>query len=208
MNKTGGQMVVEVLRNEGVTKVFGVPGESYLPVLDAFYDYSDIDFISSRQEGGASFMAESYAKSSGNVGVCMATRGPGATNLSIGIHTAKQDSTPLVALIGQVERTAKNKEAFQEIDYVSFFKDICKWTVEINQTDRVSEIIHRAFHVAKTGRPGPVVVSLPEDMLQETSKKGVKESKRITQSIDPNSPNVESVLQKKKWWKKPKNQLL
>jgi acetolactate synthase-1/2/3 large subunit len=167
MKKTGGQSVVEVLRREGVQKVFGVPGESYLYVLDAFFDHSDIDYISARQEGGASFMAEGYAKSSGNVGVCMATRGPGATNLSIGIHTAQQDSTPLVALIGQVERSAKDREAFQEIDYVPFFSHLCKWTVEINQADRIPELLHRAFHIARSGRPGPVLVSLPEDMLQE-----------------------------------------
>src|SRR5699024_8301380 len=145
-------------------------------------------------EGGASFMAESYAKSSGNVGVCMATRCPGATNLSIGIHTAKQDSTPLVALIGQVERTAKNKEAFQEIYYVSFFKDICKWKIVINQSDGVYEIYNMVFHIVKTGRSSSVVFYLTEYMLQVKTKKGVKESKCITQYIDPNSPNVESLL--------------
>src|SRR5699024_9566341 len=123
----GGQVIVDALKKEGVSKIFGVPGESYLNVLDALYEEKEIDFISARQEGGASFMAESYAKASGDVGVCSATRGPGATNLSIGLHTAQQDSTPLVALIGQVERSFKDREAFQEIDFNSFFNDICKW---------------------------------------------------------------------------------
>src|SRR5699024_7909319 len=133
----------------------------------ALYEEKEIDFISARQEGGASFMAESYAKASGDVGVCSATRGPGATNLSIGLHTAQQDSTPLVALIDQVERSFKDREAFQEIDFNSFFNDICKWTVEIDDANRIPEILHRAFHVARSGRPGPVLVSLPEDMQDD-----------------------------------------
>lgn len=163
----GGQSIVEVMKKEGVTKVFGVPGESYLNVLDAMYKDKEIDFISARQEGGASFMAEAYAKASGDVGVCAATRGPGATNLSIGLHTAMQDSTPLVALIGQVERPFRDREAFQEVDFVSYFSDLCKWTVEINDANRIPEILHRAFHVARSGRPGPVLVSLPEDMQDD-----------------------------------------
>ena len=165
--KHGGQAIVDVLKKEGVTKVFGVPGESYLNVLDALYEEKEIDFISARQEGGASFMAEAYAKAIGDVGVCSATRGPGATNLSIGLHTAQQDSTPLVALIGQVERPFMGREAFQEVDFVSFFKDLCKWTVEIDDANRIPEILHRAFHVARSGRPGPVLVSLPEDMQDD-----------------------------------------
>lgn len=167
MKRTGGQSVVDVLREEGVTKVFGVPGESYLNVMDAMFDEDDMAYISARQEGGASFMAEGYAKATGEVGVCMATRGPGATNLSIGIHTAQQDSTPMVALIGQVEREFRDREAFQEVDFVGFFSHLCKWTVEINHADRVPELLHRAFHIARSGRPGPVLVSLPEDMLDD-----------------------------------------
>lgn len=163
----GGQSIVEVMKKEGVTKVFGVPGESYLNVLDALYEEDQIEFISARQEGGASFMAEAYAKATGDVGVCAATRGPGATNLSIGLHTAQQDSTPLVALIGQVERPFKNREAFQEVDFVSYFSDLCKWTVEIEDANRIPELLHRAFHVARSGRPGPVIVSLPEDMQDD-----------------------------------------
>lgn len=167
MKQHGGQSIVNVLQKEGVKKIFGVPGESYLNVLDAIYEQEQIEFISTRQEGGASFMAEGYAKATGDVGVCMATRGPGATNLSIGIHTAQQDSTPLVALIGQVERPFKYREAFQEVNYLSFFDDLCKWVVEIDDVKRIPELLHRAFHIARSGRPGPVVVSLPEDMQDD-----------------------------------------
>lgn len=193
MKRTGGQRVVEVLRKEGVRKVFGVPGESYLAVMDAFYDHSDIEYISARQEGGASFMAEAYAKASGDVGVCMATRGPGATNLSIGIHTAQQDSTPLVALIGQVERPFKNREAFQEVDFVPFFSHLCKWTVEIDQADRVPELLHRAFHIARSGRPGPVLVSLPEDMLEDLTG-DVTHTPYHVNSIQPNTESVKQAV--------------
>lgn len=190
---SGGQIVVEVLEKEGVEKAFCVPGESYLGVIDALYEHEDIQLISNRQEGGASFMADAYAKASGNVGVCMATRGPGATNLSIGLHTAMQDSTPLVALIGQVERPFKGKEAFQEVDFVSYFSHLCKWTVEIESVERIPELLHRAFYIARSGRPGPVVVSLPHDMLEDEME--YIEGK-VSQSSTPeaDSVTVESVL--------------
>ncbi|QSO55287.1 acetolactate synthase [Alicyclobacillus curvatus] len=162
---TGGRAVVEVLQREGISKVFCVPGESYLGVLDAFYDYQDIELISSRHEGGAAFMAEGFAKASGEVGVCMATRGVGSANLSIGVHTAYQDSTPMVVLIGQVERDFEYREAFQEVDLLTFFKPITKWAVHIRDASRIPELLHRAFYVARCGRPGPVVVTLPHDML-------------------------------------------
>ncbi len=165
---SGGQIVVEVMKKEGVKKAFCVPGESYLGVIDALYEHPEIELISTRHEGGASFMAEAYAKASGKVGVCMATRGPGATNLSIGLHTAMQDSTPLVALIGQVERPFKGKEAFQEVEFSEYFSHLCKWAVEIDSVERIPEILHRAFYTARSGRPGPVVVSLPHDMLEDT----------------------------------------
>ncbi|MGM8364520.1 thiamine pyrophosphate-dependent enzyme [Virgibacillus sp. W0181] len=164
---SGGHTVVKVLETEGVKKAFCVPGESYLGVIDGLYKHPEIQLISTRHESGASFMAEAYAKASGDVGVCMATRGPGATNLSIGLHTAMQDSTPLVALIGQVERPFIDKEAFQEVDFKSYFSHLCKWSVEINDVDRIPELLHRAFYEARSGRPGPVVVSLPHDMLEE-----------------------------------------
>jgi len=164
---SGGHAVVRVLEAEGVKRAFCVPGESYLGVIDGLYNHPSIQLISTRHEGGASFMAEAYAKASGDVGVCMATRGPGATNLSIGLHTAMQDSTPVVALIGQVERPFIGKEAFQEVDFEAYFSHLCKWSVEIDDVERIPEILHRAFYEARSGRPGPVVVSLPHDMLED-----------------------------------------
>lgn len=163
----GGHYVVEIMEKEGVERAFCVPGESYLGVMDGLYEHDSIQLIATRHESGASFMAEAYAKASGQVGVCMATRGPGATNLSIGLHTAMQDSTPLIALIGQVERPFMGKEAFQEVDFEAYFSHLCKWSVEINDANRIPELLHRAFYVARSGRPGPVVVSLPHDMLED-----------------------------------------
>src|SRR5699024_6537108 len=189
MGKHGGQAIVEVMKKEGVTKIFGVPGESYLNVLDAIYEESSLQFISARQEGGASFMAEAYAKTMGDVGVCTATRGPGATNLSVGLHTAFQDSTPIVALIGQVEKKFKDREAFQEVEFSSYFSHLCKWAVEINDAKRIPELLHRAFHVARSGRPGPVVVSLPEDMQDAI----VSENNYAPIKVNPPRPNKESV---------------
>ncbi|WP_257350976.1 thiamine pyrophosphate-dependent enzyme [Pseudalkalibacillus decolorationis] len=170
MKVSGGKAVVDVLVKEGIKKAFCVPGESYLGVMDALYQHPEIELISARHEGGASFMAEGYAKASGGVGVCMATRGVGATNLAIGIHTAAQDSTPMVALIGQVERPFKEKEAFQEVDLANFFSHLCKWTVEIDRVERIPELLHRAFHLARSGRPGPVLVALPHDMLEDEAE--------------------------------------
>jgi acetolactate synthase-1/2/3 large subunit len=188
---SGGHLVVRVLEKEGVKKVFCVPGESYLGVLDGLFAHPDIQLISARHEGGAAFMAEAYAKASGNVGVCMATRAVGSANLAIGIHTAYQDSTPLVALIGQVERPFKGKEAFQEVDLVAFFSHVCKWTVEIDRVERIPELLHRAFHVARSGRPGPVLVSLPHDMLEDE----VEWTEMAPYRVSPIRPNQESVDQ-------------
>ncbi|WP_313433062.1 thiamine pyrophosphate-dependent enzyme [Siminovitchia terrae] len=192
---SGGHIVVEVLEKEGVEKAFCVPGESYLGVIDGLYEHPKIELISTRHEGGASFMAEAYAKASGKVGVCMATRGPGATNLSIGLHTAMQDSTPLVALIGQVERPFKGKEAFQEVDFAAYFSHLCKWAVEIDTAERIPEIIHRAFYIARSGRPGPVAVSLPHDMLEDIVeyKEGVVSD---YSSPEVSDETVEKVLEK------------
>ena len=164
---SGGQMVVEVLQRENVEKAFCVPGESYLGVIDSLYEHPNIDLIATRHESGAAFMAEAYAKATNQVGICMATRGPGATNLSIGLHTAMQDSTPVVAIIGQVERPFLGKEAFQEVDFQAYFKHLCKWAVEIDTVERIPELLQQAFFTAKSGRPGPVVVSLPHDMLED-----------------------------------------
>ncbi|WP_443089793.1 thiamine pyrophosphate-dependent enzyme [Virgibacillus sp. MG-45] len=162
---TAAQAVVECMKREDVSNVFCVPGESYLPVLDALYDTPSIQVIAARHEGGAAFMAEGYAKSALKTGVVLATRGVGAANLSIGVHTAYQDSTPMVVFLGQVHSKFKGREGFQEIDLDNYFQPITKWTVEVNDPDRIPELVQRAFRVAKSGRPGPVVVSLPEDVL-------------------------------------------
>jgi acetolactate synthase-1/2/3 large subunit len=161
-------LLVKCLLKQGVSNIFGVPGESYLSVLDALLDHQDdIKFISARHEGGASFMAEAYGKLMGQAGVCFVTRGPGATNASIGVHTAMQNSTPMVLFIGQIGRAMTDREAFQEVDYRMFFGPIAKWVTQIDAPDRIPELIARAFATACSGRPGPVVVALPEDMLRE-----------------------------------------
>lgn len=167
---TGGQAIVEILQIEEINHVFTVPGESFLPILDALYDAENIKLISNRHEGGASLMAEAYSKASGEVGVVMATRGVGAANLSIGVHTAKENSTPMVVFLGQVNSTFRGREGFQEVDIDNFLRDISKWTVEITQVERISEFVQRAFRIAKSGRPGPVIVSLPEDLFHARAK--------------------------------------
>ncbi len=163
-SRTGGQILVDALHIHGVDTAFGVPGESYLDVLDALHD-SDIRFVINRQEGGAAFMAEAYGKMTGKPGICFVTRGPGATNASIGVHTAYQDSTPMILFIGQVGSDFIDREAFQEIDYRRMFGQMAKWVTQIDRADRIPEYIARAFQVATSGRPGPVVLALPEDML-------------------------------------------
>lgn len=159
------QAIVACMRKESVEKVFCVPGESYLPVLDALYDEPSIRVISARHEGGAAFMAEGYGKSSLKPGIVLATRGVGAANLSIGVHTAFQDSTPMVVFLGQVHSKFRGREGFQEVDLDHYFQPIAKWAVEVKAPDRMPEIVQRAFRVAQSGRPGPVVISLPEDVL-------------------------------------------
>ncbi|NHZ81007.1 thiamine pyrophosphate-binding protein [Massilia sp. CCM 8695] len=163
-SRSGGQILVDALNIHGVDTAFGVPGESYLDVLDALHD-SDIRFIINRQEGGAAFMAEAYGKLTGKPGICFVTRGPGATNASIGVHTAYQDSTPMILFIGQVGNDFIDREAFQEIDYRRMYGQMAKWVTQIDRADRIPEYIARAFQVATSGRPGPVVLALPEDML-------------------------------------------
>ena len=164
----GGRAVVEALRRAGVTRAFGVPGESFLAVLDAFYE-APLTFVSTRHEGGAAFMASGYAKTSGEIGVCMGTRAVGASNMAIGIHTARQDSTAMLAIAGQVNRDFLGREAFQELDLVAVFSRYCKWAVQIEDAARVPEQMARAIRIATTGRPGPVFVALPEDMLRDTA---------------------------------------
>ena len=169
----GGHMLVQCLVEQGVSHVFGVPGESYLAVLDGFHRYREqIQFITNRQEGGAAFMAEAHGKLTGRPGVCFVTRGPGATNASIGVHTAFQDSTPMVLFIGDVASDTRDREAFQEVDYLNFFgpstKAFAKRVERIDDVARIPEYVARAFATAMNGRPGPVVLVLPEDMLCET----------------------------------------
>jgi acetolactate synthase-1/2/3 large subunit len=163
--RNGAQALVAQLKRQGVKRVFCVPGESYLAVLDALADHPDIQVIACRHEAGAANMAEAHAKLTGEVGVCFVTRGPGATHASIGVHTARQDSTPMILFIGQVALADRTREAFQEIDYRLFFGPIAKWAEEIDQAERVEEFVARGFATARQGRPGPVVLALPEDML-------------------------------------------
>src|ERR1700733_14851012 len=165
-NRTAAEVLIAQLRIHGVRHVFCVPGESYLAALDAFVD-SEIELTVCRQEGGAAMMAEAVGKATGRPGVCFVTRGPGATNASPGIHIAQQDSTPLVMFVGQVARDMTEREAFQEIDYRAVFGSMTKWVTEIDDPARIPEVVSRAFYTATNGRPGPVVVSLPEDMLTE-----------------------------------------
>ena len=162
--RTGGQILVDQLRAQGVGHVFCVPGESYLAVLDALH-HSSIGVITARQEAGAAMMAIAAGRLTGRPGICFVTRGPGATNAAHGIHIAEHDSTPLILFIGQVERAVRGRGAWQEMDYKAFFGSTAKWVVEIDDATRIPEIVQRAFHVAMQGRPGPVVVALPEDML-------------------------------------------
>jgi acetolactate synthase-1/2/3 large subunit len=172
--RPAGHALVEALIAQGVHTCFGVPGESYLAVLDGFHEYRDrIRFVACRQEGGAAFMAEAQGKLSGRPGICFVTRGPGATNASIGVHTAFQDSTPMILFVGQVASDQRDREAFQEIDYRQMFGPgtlgLAKWVGEVHSADRLPEYLARAFHTAMQGRPGPVVLVLPEDMLTQAT---------------------------------------
>jgi acetolactate synthase I/II/III large subunit len=163
--RSGAQILVDALKIHGVDMAFGVPGESYLAVLDALYDAQDkIKFVICRQEGGAANMADAYGKLTGRPGICFVTRGPGATNASLGIHTAHQDSTPVILFIGQVGSHVVEREAFQEMDYRRMYGQMAKWVAQIDRADRVPEYLSHAFHTAVSGRPGPVVLALPEDM--------------------------------------------
>ena len=164
--RTGGQVLVDQLVLHGVKQLFCVPGESYLAALDALHD-AHVDVTICRQEGGATMMAEAQGKLTGQPGICFVTRGPGATNASAGIHIAHQDSTPLIVFVGQVARGMMDREAFQELDYSAVFGTMTKWTVQIDDAARIPELVSRAFHIATSGRPGPVVVALPEDMLTD-----------------------------------------
>ena len=160
--------LIDQLVAQGSDLIFGVPGESYLPVLDALHGRdNEIRFITCRQEGGAAMAADAHGKLTGRPGICFVTRGPGATNASAGVHVAFQDSTPMILFIGQVARDMVEREAFQEIDYRRMFGQMAKWVAQIDDAARLQEYITRAYRVAMSGRPGPVVLALPEDMLYD-----------------------------------------
>lgn len=164
----GGRILVEALKAQGVERVFCIPGESYLAALDGLYD-SGIETIVARQEGGAAMMAEADGKLTGRPGIAFVTRGPGATNAAAGIHIAFQDSTPMILFVGQVASDQRDREAFQEVDYRAMYAPLAKWVAEVDRIDRLPEYVSHAFHLAVSGRPGPVVLALPEDMLSSSS---------------------------------------
>ena len=168
--RTGGRILVDQLLAQGCDRIFCVPGESYLAVLDALHDSPAIDLVVCRQEGGAAYMAEADGKLTGRPGICFVTRGPGATNASIGVHTAFQDSTPMILFIGDVARDAKDREGFQEVDFPAMFGPLAKWAAKIDDAKRIPEYVARAYAVAMSGRPGPVVLALPEDMLLDAAE--------------------------------------
>ncbi|MGP1615108.1 MAG: thiamine pyrophosphate-binding protein [Pollutimonas bauzanensis] len=188
-SRLGGHILVDQLIAQGVKHVFCVPGESYLAVLDGLHGAA-IQVTVCRQEGGAAMMADAHGKLTGEPGICMVTRGPGASNALAGVHIASQDSTPMILFVGQIERGMREREAFQEMDYRAVFGTQAKWVTEIDQVERIPEIISRAFHVATSGRPGPVVIALPEDMLVEYAevadapRYGVVESSPTTAQLD------------------------
>src|SRR5436305_12705544 len=165
--RTGGDILIEQLALHGADTVFGVPGESFLDALDGMYQSQRVRFINARHEGGAAMMADAYGKLTGRPGIAFATRGPGATNASAGVHVAFQDSTPMILFIGDVARGDRDREGFQEIDFPAFFSPIAKWAARIEDARRIPEYVARAYRVATAGRPGPVVLALPEDMLRD-----------------------------------------
>jgi acetolactate synthase I/II/III large subunit len=178
---TGGQLLVQCLEVQGVDRLFCVPGESYLPILDALIG-SPIHTVVARHEGGAAMMAEADGKATGRPGVCLVTRGPGAANAMAGVHVARQDSTPMVLIVGQVARGVRGRDAFQEVDFGKTFADVAKLVIEIDDADRIPEVMNRAWHVAMNGRPGPVVLVVPEDML--TDETGALPGPRVV-AVEP-----------------------
>ena len=191
--RTGGRILVDNLLAQGVELAFCVPGESYLAVLDALYDVRErLRLIVCRQEGGAAYMAEAYGKLTGRPGIVFVTRGPGASNAAIGIHTAAQDSTPMIAFVGQIGGDVVDREAFQEIDYRRMFGPVAKWAAQIDRAARIPEYIAHAFRVALSGRPGPVVLALPEDML--AAKADVADAQRVTvAAVHPSAAQMDEV---------------
>ena len=169
-SRSGAEVLIDALKINSVERIFCIPGESFLAALDALYDRNEISLVVCRNEGGAAYMAEAEGKLTGRPGVCFVTRGPGATNASGGLHVAMQDSTPMILLIGQIARKDLDREAFQEIDYRRMFSEVAKWVAQIDDAERIPEYLNRAFSVATSGRPGPVVLALPEDMLTDLTE--------------------------------------
>ncbi len=202
--QSGGQLLAKCLAKQGVKTIFGVPGESYLAVLDALVDHPEIRLIGNRNEGGAAFMACAHGQLTGQPGICMVTRGPGATNASIGVHSAMQGSNPMILFIGQVGRDMRGREAFQEVDYRAFFGPIAKWVTEIDDADRIPEIIARAFTVAQSGRPGPVVIALPEDMLRSQTEAQPTPMVKLAEA----APTPDSIYELKKAFSRAEKPLL
>jgi acetolactate synthase-1/2/3 large subunit len=190
--RSGGQILVEALIRNAVDTIYCVPGESYLPVLDALRDATSIRTIVTRHEGAASNMADAYGKLTGRPGICFVTRGPGATHASNGVHTAKQDSTPMILFVGQIESSFKGREAFQEVDYTQMFGGLAKWATEIDSIERIPEIVSKAFSIAMSGRPGPVVIALPEEVLFGSADVADAQPVRITRAA-PDSVALEEM---------------
>jgi acetolactate synthase-1/2/3 large subunit len=193
---TGGQVLVAALLKQGVDRIHCVPGESYLAVLDALVDAPEIAVVSARHEGAAANMAEADGKLTGKPGICFVTRGPGATHASVGVHTAFQDSTPMILFIGQVAREAKDREGFQEVDFRAMFAPLAKWAAEIDSAARIPEYIARAFRTAMSGRCGPVVLSLPEDMLSEVITAPPPTSAIVASGAAPRAADLDALVAK------------
>ena len=184
--RTGGQILVDQLRINGCDRVFTVPGESFLAVLDALHDVPEIDLVVCRQEGGVAYMADADGKMTGRPGIAFVTRGPGATNASAGVHVAFQDSTPMILFVGDLDRADRDREGFQEIDLAAFFAPVAKWSARIDDAARIPEYVARAWRVATAGRPGPVVLAIPEDMLRDRIRRARPAARSATRrSADP-----------------------
>jgi acetolactate synthase-1/2/3 large subunit len=190
--RTGGRILVDNLLAQGCDRIFTVPGESFLAVLDALHDSPEVDLVVCRQEGGVSFMAEADGKMTGRPGVAFVTRGPGATNASIGVHAASQDSTPMILFIGDVARADRDREGFQEVDFTAMFRPLAKWAARIDDAARIPEYVARAYATAMSGRPGPVVLALPEDMLRDAVE--AVDRPRVAPPVQPADPMAVSTL--------------
>lgn len=194
--KNGGKLLVDCLVALGARHSFGVPGESYLAVLDALYDTKNqLDLTLCRNEGGAAFMAAAYGKLTATPGICFVTRGPGATNASIGVHTAMQDSAPMILFVGQVGTDMREREAFQEINYRAYFGSVAKWVTEIDDASRIPELVARAWSAAISGRPGPVVVALPENMLTELTDAQPVSAFEKPAEPEPNADTIDQICE-------------